>query len=176
MTDEARPPLLRRVQRRVMPAVFRVVNVPMRSVLGLPIATPLGKRLMLVYLTGRKTGRHYRQPVSYVRDGEILLTPGGGRWKLNLVEGEPTHVRLRGRHISLHPELVRDPTEVDRLLGVMSAKNPMVGRFVPIPKRPDGHYERARLELAIRHGFRIVRWSPADASAREAIMRWVTVA
>jgi hypothetical protein len=176
MTDEARPPLLRRVQRRVMPAVFRVVNVPMRSVLGLPIATPLGKRLMLVYLTGRKTGRHYRQPVSYVRDGEILLTPGGGRWKLNLVEGEPTHVRLRGRDISLYPELVRDPTEVDRLLGVMSAKNPMVGRFVPIPKRADGHYERARLELAIRHGFRIVRWSPADAAAREAIMRWATVA
>jgi hypothetical protein len=60
MTDEARPPLARRLQRRAMPAVFRVVNVPMRSVLGLPIATPLGKRLMLVYLTGRKTGRHYR--------------------------------------------------------------------------------------------------------------------
>ena len=28
----------------------------------------------------------------------------------------------------MHPELVRDPVEVDRLLGVMSAKNPAVGR------------------------------------------------
>jgi hypothetical protein len=133
---------------RAMRAVFRVVNVPMRSVLGLPIATPLGKRLMLVHLTGRKTGRQYRQPVSYVRDGEMLLTPGGGRWKLNLVEGEPTHVRLRGRDIALRPELVRDTAEVDRLLGVMSAKNPMVGRFVPIPKGADGHYDLVRLELA----------------------------
>jgi hypothetical protein len=33
----------------------------------------LGKRLMLVYLTGRKSGRQYRQPISYIQDGETLL-------------------------------------------------------------------------------------------------------
>ncbi len=170
MTADARPPRSR-VLIRVMPVVFRVINVPMRFVLGLPISTPLGKRLMLVYLTGRKTGRHYRQPISYVRDEETLLTPGGGRWKLNLVAGQPTHVHLRGRDISLRPELVRDPTEVERLLGIMSAKNPMVGRFVPIPKGADGHYDPDRLKLAIQHGFRIVRWSAGDAAAREAIIR-----
>jgi hypothetical protein len=154
-----------------MPAVFRVINVPMRSVLSLPIPTPLGKRLMLVYLTGRKTGRRYRQPVSYVRDGATLLTPGGGRWKLNLVEGQPTHVRLGGRDLSVRPELVRDPAEIDRLLAVMSSENPMVGRFVPIPKGADGHYDRARIDVATRHGFRIVRWTPDDTAAREAITR-----
>ncbi len=112
---------------------------------------------MLVYVTGRKSGRHYRQPVSYVREGETLLTPGGGRWKLNLVEGEPTHVRLRGRDVSLCPELVRDPVEV--------------GRFVPIPKQADGHYDRDRLNLAIGHGFCIVRWSAHDAHARQTLTR-----
>src|SRR5215475_9388290 len=99
MTADPRTPRSRRILIRVMPVVFRVVNVPMRLVLGLPISTPLGKRLMLVYLAGRKTGRHYRQPISYVRDGETLLTPGGGRWKLNLVERQPAHVRIRGRHL-----------------------------------------------------------------------------
>jgi hypothetical protein len=167
MTADARPPRSRRVLIRVMPIVFRVINVPMRFVLGLPISTPLGKRLMLVHLTGRKTGRHYRQPISYVRDAETLLTPGGGRWKLNLGAGQPTHVHLRGRDISLRPELVRDPTEVERLLGVVSAKNPLVGRFVPIPKGADGHYDPDRLNLAIQHGFCIVRWSADDAAARE---------
>jgi hypothetical protein len=117
VTEDARLPLSRRLMRRAMPVVFRVVNVPMRFILSLRASTPLSKRLMLVYLTGRKSGRQYRQPISYVRDGETLLTPGGGRWKLNLVEGEPTHVRLRGRDIFLRPELVRDPVEVDRLLG-----------------------------------------------------------
>jgi hypothetical protein len=171
MTDQPRPPFSRRLMMRVMPRIFRVVNVPMRSVLALPIATPLGKRLMLVYLTGRKTGRQYRQPVSYVPDGETLLTPGGGRWKFNLVEGQPTHVRLGGRDISLRPELVRDPAEIDRLLGIMTEKNPMASRFVPIPKTADGHYDRERLDLAIQHGFRIVRWTPDDPAAREAITR-----
>jgi hypothetical protein len=156
---------------RVMPLVFRVVNVPMRFILSRRRSTPLGKRLMLVYLSGRKSGKEYRQPISYVPDKETLLTPGGGKWKQNLVEGEPTHVRFRGQDISLRPELVRDPNEVERLLGVMSAKNPMVGRFIPIPKGADGHYDLARLELAIRHGFCIVRWSPGDAEAREAIIR-----
>jgi hypothetical protein len=170
MTDGARPPFSRRVMVRVMHVVFRIVNVPMRRILSLQRATPLGKRLMLVYLTGRKSGRHYRQPISYIRDGETLLTPGGGKWKLNLVEGEPAHIRLRGEDVSLRAELVRDADEVERLLAIMSAKNPMVSRFVPIPKR-EGHYDRERLNLAIRHGFCIVRWTPQDASARETIMR-----
>jgi len=165
MTDEPRPPFSRRLLMRVMPVVFRIVNVPMRLVLELPVSTPLGKRLMLPYLTGRKTGRQYRQPISYVRDEERLLTPGGGRWKLNLIEGQPTRVRLRGHDLSLRPELVRDPVDVDRLLGVMSAKNPMVGRFAPIPKQADGHHDHERLELAIRHGFCIVRWTPADTDS-----------
>jgi len=158
MTDQARPPLSRRIQAFVM----RVVNVPMRLVLSLPLATPLGKRLMLVYLTGRKTGRRYKQPLSYVRDGDTLLTPGGGRWKLNLVDGRPERVRIRGRDIYLRPELVRDPEEVDRLLGVMSAKNRMVERFSGLHKEPDGHYDRKRLDLMIRHGFCIVRWRPQE--------------
>jgi hypothetical protein len=53
----------------------------------------------------------------------------------------------------------------------MSSNNPMVGRFVPIPKQADGHYDRDRLALAIRHGFCIVRWSPDDSAARETIIR-----
>lgn len=71
-------------RRRRQAVLFRVVNVPMRRILGLPFRTPLSKNLMLLYLTGRRTGKSYRQPVSYVRDGDTLLTPGGGNWKLNL--------------------------------------------------------------------------------------------
>jgi hypothetical protein len=73
MSTRTKRPLGRRIQQRV----FRVLNVPMRTVLGLPFATPLSGRLMLVFLTGRKTGKSYRQPVSYIREGTVLLTPGG---------------------------------------------------------------------------------------------------
>jgi hypothetical protein len=117
---------------------------------------------MLISFTGTKTGKAYQQPLSYVQEGDILLTPGGGKWKLNLREDRPIQIRLRGKDVFVRPEFVRDPEEVERLLGVMSAANPMVGSFVAIPKEPDGRLDRGRLELALRHGFSIVRWHPVQ--------------
>jgi deazaflavin-dependent oxidoreductase (nitroreductase family) len=138
--------------------IMRAVNVPMRAVLSLPVPTPLSANLMLISYTGRKSGKAYRQPVSYVRDGEVLLTPGGGRWTLNLADGRPVRIRLRGRDVAARPELVTDAAEAERLLGVIAAKNPRAGRFIPIPRRPDGRLEPEALDAALRHGFCIVRW------------------
>src|SRR5207244_9556152 len=92
--------------REQEPRGMNALNVPMRFILGLPFATPLSGQLMLLYLTGRKTGKSYQQPVSYVPDGNTLLTPGGGRWKLNLRPGECTRIRLRGRDVLARAELV----------------------------------------------------------------------
>jgi hypothetical protein len=158
-------PTKRPPSRRAQATLFRIANVPMRAVLGLPFGTPLGKRLMLLYITGRVTGKRYRQPVSYVRDGDDLLTPGGGRWRLNLRDGEPVRIRLRGRDLTVRPDLVQDPDEIERLLGVMTAANPAISRFVRIPKTPDGHFDRSSLAAAVRYGFRIVRWHPVTPQA-----------
>ena len=148
---------------RAQAAVFRLLNVPMRALLGMPFPTPLGRRLMLVHHTGRKTGRHYRQPVSYVRDNGTLLTPGGGSWTRNLRDGEPVRIRLRGRDINARPYLIKDPGEVERLLGVMAAANPALRRFVPIPRDASGRLDPRSLQAAIDYGFRIVRWHPDDS-------------
>ena len=138
--------------------MMRAANVPMRALLSLPFATPLSANLMLVYYTGRKTGKAYKQPVSYVRDGDTLLTPGGGRWTLNLAGGRAVRLRLRGRDVAARAELVTDPAEVERLLGVITRENPRAARFIPIPRQPDGRLEPEPLDAALRHGFSIVRW------------------
>ena len=148
-----------RVQKgRRQAAIFRVVNVPMRAILGLPFPTPLGNRLMLLHVTGRVTGKHYRQPVSYVREADALLTPGGGRWTRNLRDTEPVRIRLRGRDVSAEPELIRDHGEVQRLLALMAADNPRLKKFIPIPTTPSGQLDPSALAAAIDHGFCIVRW------------------
>lgn len=145
----------RQLRRRAR--VMKRINVPMRFILGLPLKTPLSARLMLLSYTGRKTGRAYRQPVSYVPDQNMLLTPGGGKWTLNLQEGEPVKVRLAGRDVEARPEFVRDADEVERLLRYMMTKNRRLASFVPFVER-NGVIDRAKLENAINHGFAIVRW------------------
>lgn len=152
MTDNR--PLSRRAQARIM----GVLNIPMRVILGLPVRTPLSGNLMLAYLRGRRTGKLYRTPLSYVRDGDVLLTPGGGRWKLNLVEGRPERLRIGGRDVQATPELVSDPDTVEQLLDRMDAANSRVLTFAGIKRRPDGRLDRERLEFVVSHGFRIVRW------------------
>ena len=141
---------------------MRAVNVPMRVILGLPFATPLSRNLMLLRYTGRRTGKVYRQPLSYARDDATLLTPGGGRWTLSLGDGKPVGLRLRGRDVTARPELIEDPHEVDRLFGVIARGNPQAARFVPIPRDAQGHFAAEPLAAAIRHGFRIVRWHLDD--------------
>jgi hypothetical protein len=154
--DQAQPVDPAAMGRR--PKIFRFVNVPMRAVLSLPFPTPLSRNLMLVSYTGRKTGRSYRQPLSYARDGAALLTPGGGRWTLNMEGARPVRIRLRGREVPARPELVRDPGEVERLLDVIVAGNPSAARFIPLPRTADGRLEPTALAAAIDHGFAIVRW------------------
>lgn len=155
-TSTGRPPG-RAAQARVM----RLVNPFMRIILGLPFATPLSKRLMLVYHIGRRTGRRYRQPVSYVTHEGVLLTPGGGRWTRNLTD-QPVRLRLRGRDRTATAQLIEQADEVDRLFGIMAAANPALRRFVPIPTDPAGHLQPGPLEQALGHGFRIVRWTLLD--------------
>jgi len=160
MPEITRPPLSRRLQARF----FRVVNVPMRLILGLPVATPLSRNLLLAFVIGRKSGKTYRQPVSYVRDGDALLTPGGGKWKLNLVAGKPVRLRLRGQDVPANPELVSDVDEVGRLLQTMAAGNPASARFVGIQRGPDGSFDRGGVARAVHYGFRIVRWHPIGSA------------
>lgn len=157
MTD--RPPRL-----RLQATMMRIINVPMRRILALPFSTPLSKRLMLLYLTGRRSGRSYRQPVSYVKDGESLLTPGGGNWKLNLKPGRSERIRLNGRDVSARPDLIDNVDEIDSALMTMTAVNPRTASFIPIARQDDGHFDRDGLINAVAHGFRIVRWHLASSS------------
>lgn len=152
-TPPARP-----LGRRIPPPMWRMVNRFMRAILSLPFPTPLGRRLMLVDLTGRKTGRHWRQPVSYVRHDDVLLTPGGGKWKRNLEPGVGVRLHVNGRVRTATAELVTDPESTSELLGIMIAANPSVTRFSGIGLDTQGRPDAQRLHQALQHGFAVVRW------------------
>jgi hypothetical protein len=150
----------RRMQRQAK--LMNAANVMMRQLLSLPFPTPLSRRLMLLTVTGRRTGKVYRQPISYVRDGETLLTPGGGRWKLNLEAGRPVSLRIRSKDLPAVPTIIADPAEIERLLTQIVDGNPAAARFMPISFDDSGHADAGELDRAIRYGFRIVSWTLID--------------
>lgn len=133
-------------------------NVVMRQVLSLPFPTPLSRRLMLLTVTGRRTGKVYRQPISYVRNGETLLTPGGGRWKLNLEPGRPVSLRIAGKDQPALATVVEDFDEIERLLIVIVAGNPAAAKFMPIAIDDTGLVDANQLRRAVSYGFRIISW------------------
>jgi F420H(2)-dependent quinone reductase len=145
-------------------ALERVMGTLMgfpKFILRLPFQTPMSRRLLLLSYMGRKTGRSYTIPVSYVEKGDDLLIPGGGTWKTNLENGAPVQIRFLGKERSAIPEVIRDPDKVEELVTFMIAANPAVSRFIGVPKQPNGHPDREKLEKAVRGGFALV-WLHLD--------------
>ncbi len=68
--------------RRPPDAAYKVINPLMGLLLRSPLHGPLGKRLLLLEYTGRKSGKRFRLPVAYVREErELLLATQGLVWK-----------------------------------------------------------------------------------------------
>jgi deazaflavin-dependent oxidoreductase (nitroreductase family) len=89
--------------------VLRFVNPVLRALLRSPLHRILDRNLMLLTVTGRKTGRTYTLPVGRheSRDGTFVLS-AGGNWRHNLRGGVDVRVTLDGRERSAHAVLEED--------------------------------------------------------------------
>jgi hypothetical protein len=138
----------------------------MRRVLSLPFDTPISQRLMLLFFTGRKTGRSYRQPVGYVQDGDVLLTPGGGRWKLNERGSRSGCASWAGRDRSAR---VRRRSGRGGGAASEDESNQPPGRILrPLHWAERSHRSVQAARAGIEFGFRIVRWRLEDPARRHA--------
>lgn len=84
---------LDRVMTRLNPAIIWILRSPLHRLLS--------SGLMLVTVTGRRSGRRYTIPVGYQRDGAVLtvLVSHAPRkqWWRNYRDPAPIEVHLRGR-------------------------------------------------------------------------------
>jgi len=85
-------------------AFFTRLNPLISPLLRSPLHWPLSTSLVLVTVTGRRTGRRYTFPVGYQRDGETLtvMVSEARRkaWWRNFREPGEVELRLRGRERS----------------------------------------------------------------------------
>jgi hypothetical protein len=96
-------------------ALLRLVNPILGALLRTPLAGPLGKQLMVLNFTGRKSGRQFTIPVSaHVIDGDLYAL-AGAPWKQNFRDGAPAQVVYDGKTIAMRGELIRDRATVPDL-------------------------------------------------------------
>lgn len=101
------------VEEKPLPeSVLRVLNPILRTVLRSPAHRAFSKNLMLLHVTGRRTGHVYVVPVGrHEHEGQLVASAGGG-WRRNLKGGADCDVTLDGQRRHARGLLVDDPEEV----------------------------------------------------------------
>ena len=139
-------------------ALQSFVNRIMRGVLRTPLlCRAAGKRLIVLYVVGRKSGRRYVVPVAYVRDGDALLvgTPFG--WVRNLRTGQEITVRYKGKRRLADVQVYTDEADVVDKYASMARDNHQFAKFNRIGIGTDGAPDETDLRLAWVAGARAVR-------------------
>lgn len=100
--------------------MFRYLNPVVATLLRSPMHTLMSGEVMLITLTGRRTGRRITTPVSYKREGITVrcFTDRETRWWRNLRGGADVALRLAGEDRSGRAQVVADdPERIGRALG-----------------------------------------------------------
>ena len=95
------------------------------AILKSPLHWILSGNMMVLTVTGRKSGRPITLPVSYYRDGNVLWISSklDRQWWHNLIEGGMVLLHFRGRDMEGKGELVRNPDKVvERLIAMIAVK------------------------------------------------------
>jgi len=119
----------------------------------------LGEELMVITVTGQKTGRTYSTPVGYLRDGNTIValsTHGGSHWYHNALAAGQAKLEIKGQAVNARAEAITDEAERRRIFELYKrerAKN--FARLFGVPV--DAPAEALEQALALRV---FVRFTP----------------
>jgi deazaflavin-dependent oxidoreductase (nitroreductase family) len=90
-----------------------LANGTMKVLLRSPLHGLVSERVMLISVSGRKSGRLYTTPVNYVRDGDTITVVSRTHrtWWRNLRGGAPVALRAEGKDLKGVAEAVVDDKE-----------------------------------------------------------------
>jgi hypothetical protein len=144
--------------------MLRVMNPAVKFLLRTPFAGGLGRQMMVLNFTGRKSGRRFSIPVSAHRiDGTLYALANAG-WTANFAGGAAADVRHAGATTAMRGELIRDPATVADLAhraatsyGAKTAQRMMGLKFAgdTVPSVQEF------AEAAEREKLRAIRFTPA---------------
>ncbi|MEU4218305.1 hypothetical protein [Actinoplanes sp. NPDC026623] len=139
-------------------ALQGVANRFVRGLLRVPfLSRQAGKRLITLYVVGRKSGRRYSVPVAYTRHEGALLIGSPFAWGKNLRTGEPIEVRFMGERRLADVTVLADEAAVVENYAVIARDNHNFAKFNKIGFDSDGNPDRNDLRSAWASGARVFR-------------------
>jgi hypothetical protein len=98
------------VEKRVVPAwILKLVNPFVKALLHSRWHRWLSGTLMLISYKGRKSGKSYTNPICYFEwDTDELLAYTSGRWWMNVRDGNPVTLLVKGQELEAIPTVIRD--------------------------------------------------------------------
>jgi len=130
-------------------ALVRILNIFLVPLLRSPLHGLMSANIMVITVVGRRSGRRYVFPVSYLeRDGELLCFTNNNWWR-NVVEGGPVELVLRGNARTGRTSLAsRDEESVREGLRALFDKIPSDAPYYDVRLGSDGTPDRAQLAAA----------------------------
>jgi deazaflavin-dependent oxidoreductase (nitroreductase family) len=124
------------------------------------VSLGVGRRLVIINVTGRKSGRQYSVPVAYLRHEGTLLVGSPFGWARNLRTGEPVEVILLGKRRLADVQAITDEEGVTRDYAVICRRNRQFAQLNHVTIGPGGEPDPGDLHQAWAHGARAFRLTP----------------
>ncbi len=125
-------------------------NPIMEWLLKSPFHRLISGSMMIIYFTGRKSGKAYHTPVGYQRSENTLLTISSldRTWWRNFRQGGEAKLLLQGRMVDAEAHAYEDEAAVVEGLRQFIGNDPRARRMFKIDLRENGQLDPVSLKKA----------------------------
>ncbi|MEW6718469.1 MAG: nitroreductase/quinone reductase family protein [Chloroflexota bacterium] len=137
---------------------FRLIKLPPQIAYALGLGPLMGRLVLLLTTTGRKTGKPRVTPLQYEEVGEEIYV-GASRglksdWVRNILADPHVEVRVKSRGFQAFAKVITDPARIADFLELRLQRRPrMIGAMMKaegLPSQPDrAHLEEYAENLAV---------------------------
>jgi deazaflavin-dependent oxidoreductase (nitroreductase family) len=149
-------------------SILRLIKLPPQIVYALGLGPIMGRLVLLLTTTGRKTGRLRVTPLQYEEVGEVIYL-GASRglqsdWVRNILVNPQVEVRVKSHRFNGLAEVITNPAQIADFLELRFQRRPkMIATMLKAEGLPDPP-ERAHLEAYARN-IALVIIHPQDGQA-----------
>jgi len=123
-------------------------NFFIRTLVNSPLHPLLGSSFAVITVKGRKTGRPISTPINVSReeDSYFVVSLRDRTWWRNLRGDAPASLRVGGRTLAVHGEIIDHPGEVLEELRRYFKRYPAYARYFDLHLTPEGELPQDKLQ------------------------------